>query len=201
MVPGQNPVVKNYLQQLSAHLGRVPDRERNEILFEIQSHIAEAVTAGRSVAEVLERLGPPDRLARAYTAEMVLQGKTTEAGRGSGKVSRWVSAAGMLAATSLSSLVVIPTLGAVGLGFSVGGGAAILAGLLAFVFPCVSFQVTSTGIYCTDMSWFPGPPEVLNLIAIALGAVLLLIGIGSLRLLGQYFQFLIKAVQRRAARA
>lgn len=92
----RNPVVRRYLEQFEAGLQGLPSAERQDIVREIESHIAEAVSAGSSVADVLVRLGAAERLARAYTADAIL----SRPGRSWQKS---IAAASALAASTCSS--------------------------------------------------------------------------------------------------
>jgi uncharacterized membrane protein len=65
-----DPMVERYIDRFEAGLRDLSREERDEVTYEIQSHIAEAVSGGESAVDVLERLGPAERLARSYRAEL-----------------------------------------------------------------------------------------------------------------------------------
>lgn len=127
----QNPTVKHYLEQFRANLTRVPEHERYDLVREIENHIAEAVEAGHSVADVLQKLGPADRLAKAYSAESLLKQQPSSGG----SASRWFAVLGVLALTSLPSLIIIPLLTGIGIGFTLGGIGSVIAGVVALFMP------------------------------------------------------------------
>jgi uncharacterized membrane protein len=70
-----SPIVARYLDQLAQGLAEcgLPDEDRAEIAREIESHLADAVAAGTSIAEGIHRLGSPHELARAYAVELLLR--------------------------------------------------------------------------------------------------------------------------------
>ena len=183
-MPEQNPVVKRYLEQFSANLIRVSDKERNELMLEIENHIAEATASGQSVAEVLEKLGPADRLARAYSADVAAGAQATaqpmQPQRGSGSV------AGVIALATLPTIIIVPTLGGIGIGFTIGGVAAVLAGIAALFMPW---------IYNLSFLPFFVPYGVPQAAAIIVGVVLFLMGVGAFILLRWYFKFLSEAMR------
>lgn len=177
----QNPIVRRYLEQFRAGLNFVPESEQREIVAEIESHIAEATSSGQSVAETLERLGPADRLARAFAADSILSGQ----GRPIGK---WFSAAAVLAASSLASLIVIPVLGLLGLIFPVAGVVGLFGNLLVlFSFGGENLPHTHLGGWSE-----PGWSQV-----IGIGIDLLFVagGLGLLALLRRYIRFAISTVR------
>ncbi|HEY3365671.1 MAG TPA: hypothetical protein VGK74_11500 [Symbiobacteriaceae bacterium] len=175
----QNPIVARYLSQFRAGLKRLPEAERSEVVDEINSHIAEAVAAGGSLAEVLERLGPADRLARAYAAEALL-------GLGQPTLGRWLKAAGVLAGFSLSSLFIIPVLGTFGVIVPIAAVWGVLANVLQFFYPAGHFG----GTYISGA----GPAATLVL-GLAADVILFAVGIGAFRLLKAYMRLLIKTMR------
>ncbi len=66
--------VERYLLRFRMALGKTPETEKNEIVSDIRSHIAERVDesdrpAGETVTKTLEALGSPESLAQTYRAE------------------------------------------------------------------------------------------------------------------------------------
>ena len=110
-----DPLAKRYLERFRRGLAGLPAEEQRELLSEIEDHIAEAGARGEPASEVLERLGPADRLARAYRAELMIQD-----GRRNWPV-RVFGVSLLLIGASIPSLILIPLLGGLGLGFTFGG--------------------------------------------------------------------------------
>lgn len=169
-----DPLVVRYLDELREGLHGVADAERREMVGEIESHIAEATGAGKSLADVLQALGPAAALARAYRVELLVNPRTHRWN----PLTRWFALVGVAATASVPSLVVVPVLGAVGVACSVSGVAVFLAALVSPWAP---------------PDWFghdfkPGLALALGLPVAALGAV-------SLALLWLYVRLLIRAAR------
>lgn len=179
----QNPAIRRYLTQFEAALVRFPTAERQDIVREIESHIAEAVSAGASVADVLVRLGAPDRLARAYTAEAILSGP----GR---PVRKSIAAAAVLAASSVGSLILIPFLSFIGLIFTLGGASSALGNALYLI---LGHRVPWLG--ATKVPWWP-EPGLGQWLGIPFGLALALAGLGMFSLVRRYMKFLIRTIRQ-----
>src|SRR5271154_21575 len=64
--PSDHPLVQDYLRRLDLALAGVPQPEAAELRDQIAAHLDEALTPSsddRTVAEVLDRLGPPEEIA------------------------------------------------------------------------------------------------------------------------------------------
>ncbi|MBI2874884.1 MAG: DUF1700 domain-containing protein [Firmicutes bacterium] len=122
---------RQYLETLRSGLNRLPEEERNDLVREIKSHIADAVSAGVPEAEVLQKLGPAKRLARAYTADALISRRTP----GGNRLTRWFALIGLAFTASVPSMFIVPFLSAVGIALTIGGIAAIGGSILALFFP------------------------------------------------------------------
>lgn len=172
-----NPVVERYLSRFAGALAAVPDEERYEMVREIRSHIAEALHTGRDITEVLEKLGPADRLAAAYRAELLMHRQPA----GRSELARQVGMVGALAGTSIASFFVIVLLGAVGISFLLSGVAIVVAGL---VLPAIPASLIST----------PFTILTTQQILIVIGFAMVPLGLLSLAGLRAYVKFLRRAV-------
>jgi uncharacterized membrane protein len=121
-----HPVVERYLARLSEHLENLSPLDRQEVLQDIRSHLAEATAAGTSLDAALESLGPADALARAYAVELLLNPRPHRPRR----ADRLLKIAGLIAAASLPTLFMIIVLGGVGVSFVAGGVVIIVAGII-----------------------------------------------------------------------
>lgn len=65
--------VERFLNQLAVHLNKMPEVERNDVIKEMKSHILESLKRGKSEKEILEQLGDPKQLSKAYLSEHVIQ--------------------------------------------------------------------------------------------------------------------------------
>ncbi len=157
-----------YLELFRVNLRGVPAHEREEIIREITSHFAEARAQGRDVLEVIERLGPPERLARSYRAEALL-------------LSVFMAAAPLIS-TSIASILIVPLLLASAVGMTLGGVATIVAGIVSFVAP---------GLVRVD----PATPFG-QILALVVGTIALGVGLLSIRGLRRYLRLAAKVLRR-----
>lgn len=178
-----NPVAKRYLDRFASALSDLPEPARREMVQEIQSHIAEALRAGRDPAEVLEKLGPADRLAAAYRVEVLLHEKQS----GGAEVKRVLGLMGALAGTSLLSFVVVLFLGALAFACLTSGLAMIVTGLLV---PFLPEEALNT----------PFSLELTQFIMLVVGSVMIPLGLAALLGLWAYLKFLRRTVQRLMVR-
>ena len=112
-----HPVVERYLTRLSDSLTELAPLDRQEVMQDIRSHLAEATAAGKSLDAVIQSLGPADALARAYAVELLLNPRE----KSRAHRDRLLKIAALVAAGSIPTLIVIVVLGGVGLSFIAGG--------------------------------------------------------------------------------
>jgi hypothetical protein len=164
--PQTHPLVQRYLDQLTAALARrrVDPLEQAGIRADIESHVAEATSRGERLAEVLERLGPAERLAGAYAVEELLRPRWTREA-GASALRMWAGRA-MAAVTTAAAAAVGLLLALGGIGLAAVGALGALAALVA---PALPLDPTLRA------GW---PQLVVVLVSLALAAV----GIAALRL-------------------
>ena len=185
MADRSNPVVKRYLENFEGKLAEVTEPDRREMVSELESHIAEATHGGQDLAAVIEQLGPADRLADAYRIELALQ-------EGPQKSRRWrrhLMFLGIVATTSLPSFIIVSVLGALGLGFTLSGILAMLAGPLNLILPENTLQLSTP---------FPSPLAEMSVVLV--GLVLVMLGVAALVLLYGYGRFLYRAMRHLVGR-
>ena len=175
----EHPLVERYLSRLQDGLKLMPSDDREEVVRDIRSHIAEATAAGTPLESVLTTLGPAEALARAYAVELVLN---PAPGRPPmSPFQRSFTLAGILALTSIPTLVIVVTLGAVGVSFIASGLAVLAAGI-----------VDAAGI---SLPFVDGrASDVHPAIAIAIGPVLFVLGVAALMGLSKYLRWLARTV-------
>ena len=126
-----HPVVERYLTRLTGHLSGLSPADRDEIVRDIRSHVAESVAAGRSLDQAIQALGPADELARAYGVEFLVNPRGT-ARTGSG-ASRFLRIAALVVIGSIPTLVIVVVLSTVGVSFIASGLAVLTAGIVGAV--------------------------------------------------------------------
>jgi uncharacterized membrane protein len=122
----KNPLIDRYLARFRDGLKGAPGEERTDFVNEIDSHIAEAVAGGAQATDVLARLGPPDRLAKAYRAELMLS-----SGEGN-LLLRFAAVIGLVITASIPSMIIIPLMLALGVAsMGIGGTVIVFAAVPA----------------------------------------------------------------------
>lgn len=170
----------DYLHRFGAALARMNVPDRDELLGEIKSHIAEAEADGVAVETIVERLGSPERLARAYAASALL-----ETGRARSVLPSFRAAA-LVATTSVVSALIVPLLGVLTVGFVLSGALGVFAGIAALVI----------GPDSVGMS----PPTIEGAIAtVALGIALVGLALLAARGLRSYLRFVLSTLRRSPA--
>lgn len=121
------PLVNRYLDALNAALTQLAPVERREVVAEIRQHITDATDAGKPIDEVLQSLGPVEALARAYQLELLVSPRPNAPK--APRSDRWLRIIGLLAVISLPTLIIVVTLGSIGLSFTLSGMAVFIAAL------------------------------------------------------------------------
>lgn len=124
-----HPVAERYLDQLARHLASLAAEDRQEVLQDIRSHLAEATAAGKPLDAVIASLGPAEELARAYSVELLMNPRRRRTGES--RTSRFLKIAGLVVIGSIPTLVIVVVLAAVGVAFSASGVAVLAAGVVA----------------------------------------------------------------------
>jgi uncharacterized membrane protein len=174
--------VDRYLAQLRAQLGPLTLTEREEILREIAAHIRDsAEESGGSAEMVLQRLGPPEKLAAEYRDGLLIR----QASRSFSPV-RLLRGALRLATKGFFGFVVF--LCAV-IGYAIGGGFILTAFLKIFLPGNTGLWIGGPRVVSSGTLFpAPGPPahEVLGYwyipIVLTIGALLLIATTWAVRL-------------------
>lgn len=169
-----HPVVDRYLARLEEGLSSLSSTERQEVLQEIRSHVAEATAAGKDLDAVLQSLGSADQLAKAYSVELLMHPRR---GRSGGEFERKLKLIGLVAISGIPTIVIVATLGSVGVSFVVSGLIMLVAGIVA-----LSGNLPDW----VQMNIHP-------VFAVAGGPVLVAIGAASLKGLSMYVRFLARS--------
>lgn len=174
----QHPLVDRYLSRLREGLTSMAPDEREDVVREIRSHLAEAIAAGKPIDAVIESLGSADALARAYSMELLLHPR--ESKPRSSRAGRWLAIIGLLAVGSIPSFVVVVVLFAIGVSFFASGIAVFAAGLLGLADALPPFVQMNAD---PRLAIIAGPPLVIG-------------GIVALIALVGYVRFAVRTVRR-----
>lgn len=171
-------ILNDYLEKVERHLKPLPISERVDIIKEIQSEISELRHSGKSAQEIIERLGNPKDLAKAYLGDLITKG----AGFG---WSRFLAVCAYYSLAGLSGVVIIPTLLICspvfllcGIVTPVMGGLKWLDNLLHLGLPFAR-NIGISGV---------NSPFLVFILCIPMGAALFLAGIGCWKLLIRYIR-------------
>ena len=173
------PAITQFMGRFEAALRHYGLPEWPEIASDLKSHIAEAESHGKPLADVMAALGSPDTLARAYAVELLMAPPPQDARAIA--VMRFLRIAGVVIAGSFISLVVAITLGGFGLSFLLAGAILIIDGGLE-----------AAGVHLPFVSTGGLPP----LAVMALGPVALALGWGMSWLLWIYIRLAARALRR-----
>lgn len=118
--------LNEYLEQIEKSLKPLPVSERVDIVQEIKSEMQELQGAGQTSEQIIQRLGDPRELARAYLGDMIAKDDRFSWGR-------VMAICAYYSLTGLTGLVIIPTLGICAPAFLLCGIAAPLLGVVKLV--------------------------------------------------------------------
>lgn len=117
--------LEKYLEQIEKYLRPMAVSERIDVIREIKSEMQELQSSGLSAQEILERLGAPKALARAYLGESIVGQRGF----------RWRRLGALLGFYSLAGavgLMILPITVIISAGFVVSGVLCLLAGMVKF---------------------------------------------------------------------
>lgn len=184
-----NKILENYLEKIDKYLRPMPTSERVDITSEIKSEIHELETQnGLSAEEIIEKLGNPKDLAKAYLGESIAKNPSFSL-RKLCAITAFYSLAG------IGSMFILPCLSVMSVSFMLIGAFSPIAGaidVVAFLFrynlPFVSFQFGSYTLH--PLLAFP--------FSILLGIFMFLAGKGLWDLMIKYIQMLSQQKNRLA---
>lgn len=181
-------ILNDYLEKIEKYLKPLPVSERVDIVKEIKSEILELQGDGKTSEEIIERLGNPKELAKAYLGDLIAKSNSFS-------WNRVLAICAYYSLASLSGLIVIPTLAIIAPVLIVCG---IVSPILMAV-KMVDYILNLSLPYVKNMGVFTGMME-LNPIAefgcsVVIGVLLYLAGRGCWKLLIGYIKGVSKAKQ------
>lgn len=171
-------ILNDYLEKIERYLKPLPISERVDIVKEIQSEIFELQSNGKNAKEIMERLGNPKELAKAYLGDLIA--KET-----SFSWNRVLAICAYYSLASLSGLIIIPTLAICAPVFLVCGIATSFIGAIKLIDYLLNLgipYVQYIGVAGVDN------PILVFILCIVTGVVLYLIGHGCWKLLVYYIK-------------
>lgn len=174
--------LEKYLDTFDKYLRPLPPSERVDIVKEIKGSILEMENEQLSSEDILDRLGSPKEMARAYLGDQFTQKRGFS-------WNRLLLLFAFYGLTGFSGMVVIPVLGIIAPTFIFCGVAAPIAGAVKFVGSLFGYDIPYVVV---QLGSYTVPPAPALLWSVAAGAVLLVLGKGAWELLLRY----IKVVSR-----
>lgn len=95
-------MLDDYLEKIERCLKPLPVSERVDIVKEIKSEMSELLEDGKTSEEIIDRLGDPKDLAKAYLGDVIQKEKTIT-------MTKILAMMAYYSLTGLSGIVVIPT--------------------------------------------------------------------------------------------
>lgn len=179
-------MLNNYLERIERHLKPLPVSERVDIVKEIKSDIIELQNAGKAPAEIIDRLGDPKELAKAYLGDVIQKEKTISATNVLAMIAYYSLA-------SLSGIIVIPTLVICAPVFIICGAVCPILGVTKML-----DSLLKLGIPYAENIIVAGieNPFIAFIVCVGVGLGLLLAGFACWKLLLGYFKLVSKTKDR-----
>lgn len=178
-----NKTLEKYLNSVDKYLKPLPALERADIIKEIESSILEMENDRLSDQQILDRLGSPRDLAKAYLGDLLTAKKGFS-------WSKFLTACAFYSVVGFSGIVILPVLVIVAPTFIVCGAATpilgfvkLAASLFGYDMPYIMFQLGPS------ITFSPAGEFICSIFA---GALLIAVGVGAWKLLIHY----IKAVSK-----
>ena len=184
-----NAAFETYLNTIDKHLRPLPASERADIIKEIKSSILEMESEQLPEAQILERLGAPKELARAYLGDFIAKGNGFN-------LNRFLTVFAFYGLTGFSGMFVIPILGIIAPMFLLCGAIAPVAGLIKFIGSLFGYDVPYVVAQFGSMTL---SPVFTFLYSIVMGGILILLSRGAWKLLLRYIRMVGKTKEKLVA--
>lgn len=177
--------LNDYLEKVEKSLKPLPVSERVDIVKEIKSEILELQGHGKTAEEIIERLGDPKELAKAYLGDLISRS-------GALNWNRVLAICAYYSLASLSGLIVIPVLAICAPVFILCAVATPILGAFKLIDALLHLGIPYAGYI--GISGVENP-AIVFILSIVMGVVLYLIGHGCWKLLVGYIKGVSKAKQ------
>ena len=170
--------LNDYLEKIEKNLKPLPVSERVDIVKEIKSEILELQGDGKTPEEILERMGNPKELAKAYLGDLIAKSSSFS-------WSRMLAICAYYSLADLSGMIVIPVLVICAPVFIVCGIAAPVLGAVKLIDTLLHLGIPYAG--CIGISGIENP-AIVFVLSIVMGVALYLAGRGCWKLLVYYIK-------------
>ena len=171
-------ILNDYLEKIEKYLKPLPVSERVDIVKEIKSEILELQDNGKKAEEIIERLGEPKELAKAYLGDLISNSNSL-------KWNRVLAICAYYSLAGFSGLFVIPILG-------ICAPVVILCGIATPILGAVKLidALLNLGIPYAEYIGISGiqNPFIVFILCIIIGVALYLVGYGCWKLLVLYIK-------------
>ena len=170
--------LNDYLEKIEKNLKPLPVSERVDIVKEIKSEILELQGDGKTPEEILERMGNPKELAKAYLGDLIAKSSSFS-------WSRMLAICAYYSLAGLSGMIVIPVLVICAPVFIACGIAAPVLGAVKLIDTLLHLGIPYAG--CIGISGIENP-AIVFVLSIVMGVALYLAGRGCWKLLVYYIR-------------
>lgn len=170
--------LNDYLEKIEKNLKPLPVSERVDIVKEIKSEILELQGDGKTPEEILERMGNPKELAKAYLGDLIAKSSSFS-------WSRMLAICAYYSLAGLSGMIVIPVLVICAPVFIACGIAAPVLGAVKLIDTLLHLGIPYAG--CIGISGIENP-AIVFVLSIVMGVALYLAGRGCWKLLVYYIK-------------
>ena len=170
--------LNDYLEKIEKNLKPLPVSERVDIVKEIKSEILELQGDGKTSEEIIERLGNPKELAKAYLGDLIAKSSSFS-------WSRMLAICAYYSLAGLSGMIVIPVLVICAPVFIACGIAAPVLGAVKLIDTLLHLGIPYAG--CIGISGIENP-AIVFVLSIVMGVALYLAGRGCWKLLVYYIK-------------
>lgn len=170
--------LEKYLDTVDRRLKPLPPSERVDIVKEIKSSILEMEQEHLTAEQILERLGDPRELARAYLGDLFTR-------KNGFSWNRVLVMCAFYSLTGFSGMIVIPALGIIAPTFILCGILTPVAGAVKYIGSLFGFDVPYIMFQLGDFTLSPATGFFFS---VAVGVALLFLGRGAWLLLLRYIR-------------
>lgn len=160
-------IMNDYLEKIEKYLKSMSASERNDIVKEIKSVILELQNNGVSSEQIIERLGNPKELSKAYLGEAISKNSTFSWRKFSAVFAFCSSFAGV------SGMILLPFISTLSIAFMISGIITPIGGIIKFVGYLMGYDIA--GITIEMGAFTPSPIQFLP-ISIVIGVLMFWLG-------------------------